>query len=61
MSVVTDPTVPTAPVRRRDRRRKFRAVLAAGLVLGVGGAVTLAAWNDSEYATGTFTAGTFNM
>lgn len=30
-------------------------------MLGVGGAVTLAAWNDSEYATGTFTAGTFNM
>lgn len=36
-------------------------MLAAGLVLGVGGAVTLAAWNDSEYATGTFAACTFNM
>ena len=31
------------------------------MVLGVGGAITLAAWNDSEYATGTFTAGSFNL
>lgn len=61
MSVATDPTQIAAPTRRRDRRRKLRAVLAAGLVLGIGGAVTLAAWNDSEFATGTFTAGTFNM
>lgn len=35
------------------------ALLAAGLVLGVGAAVTLAAWNDSEVATGSFTASTF--
>lgn len=34
-------------------------MLAAGLVLGVGAAVTLAAWNDSEVATGSFTASTF--
>lgn len=39
----------------------IRAILAGGLVLGVGAAVTLAAWNDSEYVTGTFTAGTFNL
>ncbi|UWF76725.1 MULTISPECIES: SipW-dependent-type signal peptide-containing protein [Microbacterium] len=43
------------------RRRKVLAVLAGGLVLGVGAAVTLAAWNDSEFATGTFTAGSFNL
>ena len=61
MSVATDPTPIAAPTRRRDRRRKLRAVLAAGLVLGVGGAVTLAAWNDSEFATSTFTAGSFNL
>ena len=40
---------------------KVRAVLAGGLVLGIGAAVTLAAWNDSEFAQGTFTAGTFNL
>ena len=39
----------------------IRAILAGGLVLGVGAAVTLAAWNDSEFVTGTFTAGTFNL
>ncbi|GAA5147673.1 hypothetical protein GCM10025768_08220 [Microbacterium pseudoresistens] len=44
-----------------NNRRKVLAVLAGGLVLGVGAAVTLAAWNDSEFATGTFTAGAFNL
>ncbi|WOF23717.1 SipW-dependent-type signal peptide-containing protein [Microbacterium betulae] len=42
-------------------RRKALAILAGGLVLGVGAAVTLAAWNDSEFATGTFAAGAFNL
>lgn len=50
-----------APVGNRPRSRKVKAVLAGGLVLGVGAAITLAAWNDSEFATGTFTAGTFNL
>ena len=45
----------------KDGNRKILAVLAGGLVLGVGVAVTLAAWNDSEFATGTFTAGSFNL
>ncbi|WP_105566223.1 SipW-dependent-type signal peptide-containing protein [Microbacterium halophytorum] len=43
------------------KRRKVLAILAGGLVVGVGTAVTLAAWNDSEFATGTFAAGTFNL
>lgn len=50
--------------RRRGWRglsRKVRSLLAGGVVLGLGTAATLAAWNDSEYATGTFTAGTFNL
>lgn len=46
---------------RGNRRRKVLAVLAGGLVLGVGGAVTLAAWNDSEFAASTFTAGSFDL
>lgn len=45
----------------KDTRRKVLAVLAGGLVLGVGAAVTLAAWNDSEFANGTFTAGSFTF
>lgn len=40
-------------------RRKILAVLAGGLVVGVGSALTLAAWNDSEFATSDFAAGTF--
>ena len=47
--------------RARRRSRMIRAILAGGLVLGVGTAVTLAAWNDSEFATGTFTAGKFDL
>lgn len=46
---------------KKQNRRKILALLAGGLVLGVGVAATLAAWNDSEFATGTFTAGSFNL
>lgn len=45
----------------RRRRRKARALLAGGLVLGVGGAVVLAAWTDDEFVTGLFSAGQFNL
>jgi predicted ribosomally synthesized peptide with SipW-like signal peptide len=55
----------TAEAGDRKRRRRVsgrvRALLAGGLVLGVGATVTLAAWNDSEFATATFQAGTFNL
>ena len=57
-----------AALRRARRERpggrrwlRLRALLAGGLVLGVGGAVTLAAWNDSEYASSTLTASTFGI
>ncbi|OFI39154.1 hypothetical protein BIU82_15585 [Arthrobacter sp. SW1] len=40
---------------------RVRALLAGGLVLGVGGTMTLAAWNDSEFAAGTFTASSFAL
>lgn len=46
--------------RRRLRTRRVRALLAAGLVLGVGTAVTLAAWTDTENATGSFGASVFD-
>ncbi|WIV43609.1 SipW-dependent-type signal peptide-containing protein [Glutamicibacter nicotianae] len=44
-----------------QKSRKVKALLAGGLVLGVGAAVTLAAWTDQEWATGTFSAGTFDI
>ncbi|GAA1923094.1 hypothetical protein GCM10009775_14370 [Microbacterium aoyamense] len=46
---------------RTDRRRIILAILAGGAVLGVGAAITLAVWNDSEFATGTFSSGEFDL
>ena len=45
---------------RGRRARIWRALLAGGLVLGVGATATLAAWNDSEVATGSFAASVFD-
>lgn len=58
---MTDEHVIAPAPPNRDRRRKIGAILAAGLVLGVGATATLAAWNDSEYAKGSFAAGSFNL
>lgn len=52
MSSDADPT---------SRRRKRKALLAGGTVLGLGTAVTLAAWTDDVWVSGTFAAGTFNL
>ncbi|OAN36591.1 SipW-dependent-type signal peptide-containing protein [Microbacterium sp. H83] len=46
---------------KRLRSRRIRAVLAGGLVFGVGATMTLAAWNDSENGSATFTAGRFDI
>ena len=43
----------------RRRARKIKAILAGGLVLGIGSAATLAAWTDNESTAGSFTAGRF--
>jgi predicted ribosomally synthesized peptide with SipW-like signal peptide len=45
----------------RLRYRRVGAILAGGLVVGVGAAVSLAAWNDSEFATGDFASGSMNL
>lgn len=47
--------------RRSVKFTKTRALLAGGLVLGVGAAITLAAWTDQEWATGDFASGTFSI
>lgn len=46
---------------QKQSTKKVRAILIGGLVVGIGAAVTLAAWNDSEFAQGTFAAGEFNL
>lgn len=49
------------PATDRSKSRKFKAILAGGLVLGLGAAVTLAAWNDSEFVIGNFGSGNFDI
>lgn len=46
--------------RGRLRSRRMRVVLAAGLVFGAGAFATLAAWTDTENATGSFGASVFD-
>lgn len=56
----TSPLTPDAQ-KKADSRRKRKAILAGGVVLGLGAAVTLAAWSDDVFADGLFNTGTFNM
>src|SRR5699024_10565703 len=51
----------TATQSQNNTSRKVKALLAGGLVLGVGAAVTLAAWTDQEWAQGIFGTGSFNI
>lgn len=44
-----------------QKSRKIRAIAAGGAVLGLGAAITLAAWSDSELASGFFQAGSFDI
>lgn len=50
-------------VEQNRKRRKIRAILASGLVLGVGAAVTLAAWSDTVWGSSEFgtTGSDFNI
>lgn len=51
----------TNSAESRRRHRKIAAILAGGLVLGVGTMTTLASWNDSEYVTANFSSGVFKL
>jgi|GEM_PF-5464807 len=46
---------------QRNTSKKFKAILAGGVVLGVGAAVTLAAWTDQEWTTADFSSGSFTL
>jgi predicted ribosomally synthesized peptide with SipW-like signal peptide len=71
MAVERDVGAAVAPTRRSLRAsartrpsrtfRRVRALLAGGLVLGVGATMTIAAWTDQELATSTVSAGTFSI
>lgn len=47
--------------KKADSRRKRKALLAGGVVLGLGAVITLAAWSDDVFADGVFDTGTFNI
>lgn len=49
------------PVDLHARGRKRKALLAGGVVLGLGATMTLAAWTDDVWVSGSFNAGTFNV
>jgi predicted ribosomally synthesized peptide with SipW-like signal peptide len=55
-----DMTSTDAPAGQR-RHRKVAALLAGGLVVFIGAMATLASWNDSEFASATFTSGRFAL
>jgi predicted ribosomally synthesized peptide with SipW-like signal peptide len=59
----TTSQTPRPAAQTQNRRKKVRAVMASGLVLGVGAAVTLAAWSDTAWGEGTFgtTGSDFNI
>lgn len=49
------------PVDLQARGRKRKALLAGGVVLGLGATMTLAAWTDDVWVSGAFSAGNFNV
>jgi predicted ribosomally synthesized peptide with SipW-like signal peptide len=48
-------------MEQTERSVRIRALLAAGMVLGLGAVGTLAAWTDESTATATFSAGTLDL
>lgn len=52
--MTTSPQPVSSAAQKQNRRKKTRAIMASGLVLGVGAAVTLAAWSDTVWGEGTF-------
>ncbi|GGG24149.1 hypothetical protein GCM10007304_42490 [Rhodococcoides trifolii] len=61
MSTDFDRPVTPTDDNKLARKRKIRALLAGGLVLGVGAAITLAAWTDNVFGKATFTAENWNV
>ncbi|KAA0918764.1 SipW-dependent-type signal peptide-containing protein [Dietzia sp. ANT_WB102] len=49
------------PSELADRNRKRKALLAGGVVLGLGAVATLAAFTDDVFATGTFSSAKFSI
>ncbi|MDO8394628.1 MAG: SipW-dependent-type signal peptide-containing protein [Dietzia sp.] len=56
-----EPLTPEAQLKQQERSRKRKAILAGGVVLGLGAAATLAAWSDDVFADGLFNTGAFEL
>lgn len=56
-----EPLTPDAQLKQQERSRKRKAILAGGVVLGLGAAITLAAWSDDVFADGVFNTGTIEL
>lgn len=56
---VRDQSSDAGPTPGRRRWKQIRALLAGGVVLGLGASATMAAWTDTEAGTGEFQAGAF--
>ncbi|WP_162534004.1 SipW-dependent-type signal peptide-containing protein [Dietzia lutea] len=54
MSTSPEAPQPQPAAKNQNRRKKARVIMASGLVLGIGAAVTLAAWSDTVWGSGTF-------
>lgn len=48
-------------ITRTPLNSKIRAILAGGLVLGIGAAASVAAWNDSQNGSSTLTTGGYSL
>lgn len=51
----------SSPQPKENSRKKKKALLAGGVVLGLGAVMTLAAWSDNVFSEGTFQTGEFNL
>ncbi|MGC0365559.1 putative ribosomally synthesized peptide with SipW-like signal peptide [Rhodococcus sp. 27YEA15] len=56
-----DPGTSASAGRKETNKRKIRALLAGGLVLGIGAAVTLAAWSDNVFGKTEFSTTSWNI
>lgn len=61
MSENLTPEASSQTTKQQERSRKRKALLAGGVVLGLGAVATLAAFSDDVFGTGQFNTGDFNI
>ena len=61
MSENLNPDANAQTTKQQERSRKRKALLAGGVVLGLGAVATLAAFSDDVFGSGEFNTGDFNI